>query len=72
MGFPSELEWFGARALVCGLNVHKESTYTTILDPDGEIVTQKRMPNEEVPDFLKPHSVEKVARAKCNTIILVK
>ena len=48
-------------ALVYGLDIHKESTYATILGPDGEIVTQRRMPNEEVPDFLKSHDVEKVA-----------
>jgi len=48
-------------ALICGLDVHKESTYATILAPDGEIVTQRRMPNEEVPGFLRPHGVERVA-----------
>lgn len=48
-------------AVFCGLDVHKESTYATILDQDGEIITQKRMLNEEVPDFLRPHEVEKVA-----------
>jgi transposase len=55
-------------ALVCGLDVHKESTYATILDQDGEIVTQKRMPNEEVPDFLKPHPVERVAMEASTSI----
>jgi len=29
-------------ALVCGLDIHKESTYATILSPDGEIVTRAR------------------------------
>ena len=55
-------------ALVCGLDAHKESTYATILDPNGEIVTQKRMPNEEVPSFLKPHHVEKVAMEASTSI----
>jgi transposase len=36
-------------------------TFPTIFDQDGEIVTQRRMPNEEVPDFLKPYGVEQVA-----------
>ncbi len=48
-------------ALVCGMSIHKESTYATILGPDGEIVNQRRMPNEKVPDFLRPRDVEKVA-----------
>ena len=48
-------------ALVCELDIHKESTYATILGSDGEIVNQRRMPNEEVPDFLRPRDVEKVA-----------
>ena len=55
-------------ALVCGLDVHKESTYATILDQDGEIITQKRMPKEEVPDFLRPHGVEKVAMEASTSI----
>jgi len=46
-------------ALVCGLDVHKESIYATILDLDGEVITQRRMPNGEVPDFLRPHRLEK-------------
>jgi hypothetical protein len=29
-------------AFVCGLDVHKESTYATILGPDGEVVAQRR------------------------------
>ena len=33
-------------AFVCGLDVHKESTYATILGPDGEVVAHRRMPNE--------------------------
>lgn len=48
-------------ALVCELDIHKESTYATILGPDGEIVNQRRMPNEKVLDFLRPRDVEKVA-----------
>ena len=35
-------------ALVCGLDVHKDSTYATILSPEGKIVNQTRMSNERV------------------------
>ena len=55
-------------ALVCGLYVHKESTYATILSPDGEIVTQRRTPNEEAPGFLRPHGVERVAMEASTSI----
>jgi transposase len=48
-------------ALFCGLDVHKESTYATIINIFGEVQTQKRMKNEEIPDFLEPYQVEKVA-----------
>jgi hypothetical protein len=34
--------------LVCGLDVHNESTYATILDSEGKIVDQTRMENEKV------------------------
>jgi len=47
-------------AVVCGLDVHSESTYATVLGPDRRVVAQKRMPNEIVPDFLKPYSVARV------------
>jgi hypothetical protein len=39
----------GAR-YVCGLDMHKKYTYATILGPDGDILAQKKMGNEEVPD----------------------
>ena len=48
-------------ALYCGLDVHKESTYATIINVFGEVQIQKRMKNEEIPEFLEPLQVEKVA-----------
>ncbi len=47
--------------IVSGLDVHKDYTYATILGADGEKLAQRKMPNEEVPDFLKPYGVERVA-----------
>ena len=35
-------------ALVYGLDVHKDSTYATILTSEGRIVNQTRMSNERV------------------------
>jgi transposase len=50
------------------LDVHKRYTYATILGPDGEILAQKKMPNEEVPGFLEPCSVEHVAMEATTSI----
>ena len=47
--------------VVSGLDVHKDYTYATILGPNGEKLAQRKMPNEEVPTFLKPYRVERVA-----------
>lgn len=56
-------------AVFCGLNVHKESTYATVLGQDGEVITQKRMKNEEIPGFLEPLNVEGVAMEASTYII---
>jgi hypothetical protein len=48
-------------ALVCGLDVHKDSTYATILDSNGKIVNQTRMSNDRVLSYLSHFSVGKVA-----------
>ena len=48
-------------AVICGLDVQKESTYTTVLDPDGEVLVQRRMKSEDIPGFLEPLRVDRVA-----------
>jgi hypothetical protein len=55
-------------ALKCGLDVHKEPTYATILGPDDKIFAQRSMPNEEVLGFLRPHGVERVAMEASTSI----
>jgi len=55
-------------ALIYGIDVHKKSTFATTLGPDGEIVTQKKKPNDEVPDFLRAQPVKKVATEASTTI----
>ena len=55
-------------AVVSGLDVHKEYTYATVLGPDGEVVARGRMPNEEVPAFLRPYRVERVAMEATTSI----
>jgi len=55
-------------ALVCGLDVHKDSTYATILDPSGKIVNQMRMNNERVLSYLSNFNVGKVAMESSNQV----
>jgi len=58
-------------AYVCGLDVHKRYTYATIMGPDGEILAQGKIPNEEVSGFLKPYPVEHVAMEATTSIALL-
>jgi hypothetical protein len=48
-------------AIVCGLDVHKDSTYATVLDKNGKIVNQTRMSNERVLSCLSHFNVHRVA-----------
>jgi hypothetical protein len=45
-------------ALVCGLDVHKDSTYATIMDPHGKIINQMKMNNERVLLYLNRFNVD--------------
>ena len=55
-------------ALVCGLDVHKDSTYATILNSEGKIVNQTRMSNEKVLPYLSHFDVGKVGMESSNQI----
>jgi transposase len=48
-------------AFVCGLDVHKDNTYATILNSEGKIINQMRMNNEKVPSYLSHYKVSKAA-----------
>jgi transposase len=52
---------FLVNAYYCGLDVHKESTYATVINVFGEVQTQKKMKNEEILDFLEPYPSLRVA-----------
>jgi transposase len=55
-------------AFVCGLDVHKDSTYATILNSEGKIVNQARMSNERVFSYLSHFNVGKVGMESSNQI----
>jgi len=54
--------------LVRGLDVHKDSTYATILNSEGRIVNQTRMSNERVFPYLSHFYVSKVGMESSNQI----
>jgi len=56
-------------AVVCGLDVHKESTYATVLDHNGQVIIQRKMPNEDIPRFLEPLHPDKLAMEASTYII---
>jgi len=56
-------------AVYCGLDAHKETTYAPVLDSTGQVVTQRRMKNDEIPEFLEPLGIEKVAMEASTHII---
>ena len=43
-----------------GLDVHKDSTFVTVLDQDGRVAVQRKLPNEHVPSFLENFNVLKI------------
>jgi len=55
-------------AFVCGLDVHKDSTYATILDSDGKIVNQTRMNSERVLSYLSRFRVDRVGLEASNQV----
>jgi transposase len=56
-------------ALVCGLDVHKESTDATILDANGKIVNQRRMSNNLVPSYLSDFKIDRIGMESSNQIV---
>jgi len=55
-------------ALVSGLDVHKDSTYATILDCDGKIVNQRRIGNDRVVSFLSDYPIDRIGMESSNQI----
>jgi len=58
-------------ACVCGLDVHKESTYATILTREGKIVNQMKMSNEKVLPYLSRFNICKVAMESSNQVAVL-
>jgi len=55
-------------ALVCGLDVHRDSTYATILDCDGKLVNQRRMGNGNVVSYLSNYRIDRIGMESSNQV----
>jgi hypothetical protein len=40
----------------CGQDIHKKTTYATVLDSTGLLLAQRRMRDEEIPKFVEPRA----------------
>ena len=58
-------------SLVCGLDVHKDSVYATVMNYGGEIVDKRKLTNDEVVNFLSQYPIDKVAMESSTSIVPV-
>ena len=56
-------------SLVCGLDVHKNSVYATVMNYGGEVVDERELSNSEVVSFLGQYPIDKVAIKSSNSIV---
>ena len=65
---PVERSCHVMSALFCGLDVHKESTYATLMDSGGRIVDQQRMTNDGILTYLSDYRIERIGMEASNQI----
>ena len=54
---------------VCGLDVHKDSVYATVMIYGGELVEKRRLTNDEVVGFLDQYRIDRVAMESSTSIV---
>ena len=59
-------------SLVCGLDVHKDSVYVTVMNYGGEIVDKRKLTNDEVANYLSQYPIDKVAMESSSSGRLVR
>jgi len=59
------------RSLVCGLDVHKDNVYATVMNYTGEIVDKRKLSNHEVVNYLSRYPINKVAMESSTSIVPV-
>jgi transposase len=58
-------------SLVCGLDVHKDTVYATVMNYGGKVIEKKRLPNNEVAGFLSQYPIDRVAMESSTSIVPV-
>jgi transposase len=58
-------------SLVCGLDVHKDSVYATVMSYGGEVVEKRKLSNDEVVGFLGRYPIDRVAMESSTSIVPV-
>lgn len=58
-------------SLVCGLDVHKDSVYATVMSYGGEVIEETKLSNDEVVGFLGRYPIDKVAMESSTSIVPV-
>jgi transposase len=56
-------------SLVCGLDVHKDSVYATVMNYGGEVVDKRKLTNDEVVNYLSQYPIDKVAMESSTSIV---
>jgi len=56
-------------SLVCGLDVHKNSVYATVMSYGGEIVEKRKLSNDDVVSYLDRYPIDKVAMESSTSIV---
>jgi len=58
-------------SLVCGLDVHKDSIYATVMNYGGEIIDKRKLTNDEIANFLSRYPIDRVAMESSTSIVPV-
>lgn len=58
-------------SLVCGLDVHKDRVYATVMSYGGQVIEKKRLSNDGVVDFLGRYPIDGVAMQSSTSIVPV-
>jgi transposase len=56
-------------SFVCGLDIHKNSVYATVMSYGGEVIDKRKLPNDEVVSFLDRYPIDKVAMESSTSIV---
>jgi transposase len=56
-------------SLVCGLDVHKDSVYATVMNYGGKVIERRKLSNDEVAGFLNHYPIDRVAMESSTAIV---